>query len=673
MANKKYWLKEEASRAVSHLMTYNQTWNAMETTPIRQAWIRNFLAYNSTILKSSSWDSALMPTGAQGEMLTVLIPKARSLIRQLVSLITKTKISFRALAKSSGEDIMKDVQLANNIMNSVVEDQKLDLLAEQLVENSLVMGSGYLKTTWQTDKGEPYDYTRGMGVVYSGGIQLEVLDVFSCIFDNTAAGKWDDLPWVSCLTLRNRYDLISQHKSLEQGLLAVPSYEDLAGPNFWFNNQVNNNQDTICVWETYCKRSPALPNGRMIIWADESTILYDGPNPYTSCPVQPLTPEPILATGGLLGYPLISNLLPSQEMFDNSASSISSNQAAFGTQNVLVPRGSNISSSELSGGMRMVQYTPAAGLSGGGKPEPLQLTASAPEQFKFMQDLDNYMQQLSKVHKIMSGDTAGVTSGSMVATLLANAVEEIDSLSKAYHMCLEKSMFNVVNAYKNFAKIPQKVTVYGKRPEAVTQREFTGKDLEKVAGVSIQTQNPLMQSVAGRLEVAAQLAQIPDQDSKYDYVQILEGRPLDDVLDKFTSQTTLVHSENESLMRGEEVIAIATDSHPFHVREHSKLLNSPEVRRSNTHISAILEHIQEHVQLEKETSPELLSMIRGTPMAMPQQGQQPPPQMAEEMLAPPSEEEGVEKESRVASPAEALGPQPDPAAPMPALPEGGPV
>tara|TARA_R110000824_G_scaffold401754_1_gene614895 strand:+ start:22316 stop:24307 length:1992 start_codon:yes stop_codon:yes gene_type:complete len=654
-AKSTYWLTDKASTAVSHLQTYNENWNSVSNTaPLKTAYIRNFLAYNSNILKAGSWDSSLIPTGQQGEMLEVLIPKARGLIRQLVSLITKTKLNFKAMALSDGEEVMSDVRLANSIMDSITDAQSLDLLAEQVVENSLVLGSGFLKTSWSTARGEPYDYTGGK-VVYTGGVEISVLDVFSTIFDPSAAKSFEELPWVSCLVLKNRYDLIAQHPNLKTELLAVPSYENINGANWWYSTTPMNSEDTIPVYETYSKRSPALPRGRLLIWCNENCVLFDGPSPYDSIPIYPLTPEPILGQN-LCGYPLLSSLLPCQEMLDNVQSSIASNNAAFGTQNIMTPRGSGLNVQDLTGGMRLLQYTPMTGLAGGGRPEPLQLTSSSPEAFRFSQDLDSYMRELSQVSKIMSGDSQGATSGSMVATLMAQGMEQVESLKKAYNKCFQQTMYAAINCYKNFAKIPQKITVKGgKRDDQVTLREFSGEDLKKIAGVKIEAINPLMSSISGRLEVAAQLSQIPDEQSRYEYISVLEGKPLSSVLESYVSQEALVSGENESLLEAKTVSALATDSHAYHVREHSKLLNSPEIRRSSDHLSSILAHIQEHVTLQKETSPDLLAMVSGQPQPMPMGQVEQQAEMGE-MLSPPSDQEGNEKAGAISGPAAPQGP-----------------
>ena len=108
-------------------------------------------------------------------------------------------------------------------------------------------------------------------------------------------------------------------------------------------------------------------------------------------------------------------------MLDTCMSSVATNISQFAVQSVMIPRQSNINVQDLNG-MRFVSYTPQ-NAPGGGKPEALQLTQSPPEVFRFMESLEKHLGELSGVHPVLRGDTSGATSGSMVATLTANAIE----------------------------------------------------------------------------------------------------------------------------------------------------------------------------------------------------------------------------------------------------------
>ena len=415
----------------------------------------------------------------------------------------------------------------------------------------------------------------------------------------------------------NRWNLIAQHKDLEKDILALPSVSETGGPNGWFSQSRSQDYDMIYVYKAYAKPCAALPLGRMIIYGDDRTVFYDDKNIYDCIPVEPFIPEKVLSLG--FGYPQLTSLLACQEMYDNSLSAIATNQAQFAVQSVTVPRGSNINVNELNG-MRFVSFTPQ-NVPGGGKPEPLQLSQSSPETFKFSELLSKDMQELSMLNSALTGaPPPGVTSGVAIATLSANGMEFINGVAGSYTSCWEKTLGHAVNCYKKFGKLPQSVQMKGKNNQ-IMLKDFTGEHLESISGVKIQLQNPLMQNIAGRLEVAEKLMQMPREMWPM-YVSVLEGEPLREIYKGDLSQQDLIYMENELISEGKSVPALASDDHGAHAKEHAGLLNDPTVRMNGEATKVILDHILEHETLAQQTDPFFMAMVRTGKIP-----EMPPPQM----------------------------------------------
>jgi len=607
-----YWLQSDSGSAIQYMEGYHSKWSIWVNSPIRQAWVRNFISYYSPVITPSSWDSSQVFEGTQSELIKYFTPKSRSLMRQLVSLITKQRMTYQAMAMTSGSDVINDVKLANSLIDQIIQIERLDIKGEELVENALIMGGGFTKTSWRTDRGEPYTMHNGK-IIYTGGVEISIISVFDMYYDIDIP-HWDQLDWAECRTIKNRWDLIAQHPDLEDELKSLQSLYEARGPNYWFDRN-KQNDDLVSIYEMYAKPSPSLPKGRLLIYGDENTVLYDGENIYGCIPLEPMIPEKVMNTG--FGYPKFTDIAASQEQYDNCLSAIATNNAQFAVQSVTVPRGANINVQELNG-MRFVSFTPQGGVAGGGKPEPMQMTQSSPETYKFIDILSGIMSEISGVHPALTGNlSAGATSGVAIATLTANAMEFINSIAKTYHICMEKTMLHAVNCYKNFAKLPQEITSYGKNNQAY-RKKITKDDFQNINGIRVIVSNPLMQTIAGRLEIAEKMMQIP-KELWPDYVSVLEGRPLEDTFKGELSQADLIYTENEHLMDGRPVIALATDDHGMHVQRHSQLLNDPHVRFNNQRIEEILNHIEEHVKLAQDTDPFLMAMVRTG--KVPQQGE----------------------------------------------------
>ena len=195
MNSRDYFMTWEAQELAAKLIGMNQRFYGASFNPIWQMWQRNVYAYYSTVLDAQSWFTALQFVGEQGELVKMSVPQARSLIRQLVTLVTKQKLAFHGLAKTEGAEVTENVRICNAVCEEVVEKSKLDLLAENLVEDGLVVGTGFLKTTWRSDVGQAIGVTEDERVVYEGDIEITVPHIMDMLY-NFQITRWEDLDWV---------------------------------------------------------------------------------------------------------------------------------------------------------------------------------------------------------------------------------------------------------------------------------------------------------------------------------------------------------------------------------------------------------------------------------------------------------------------------------------------
>ena len=626
-------MADEAKDTVNHLMQYHGDRSVWGSSPVEQAWYRNSIAYFNHILEPDSWESSLSFQGVQGELVKMLVPEARSLIRQLVTLITKQKLAFRGIAQASGSEIMSTIRLANNLSDQIVSIQNLDIKGERLTELALVYGNAYIKATWRTDKGDIFTAQKNK-LEYTGDVGISVHDVWNVFYDYSIE-SWDDQNWVEVRTLKNRWDLIKQFPKLKSEIMSVESSTYIRGPYYSDTRSVSDD-DMIYVYEVYHKPSPSLPKGRMIFYSDDKTIYFDGDNLYEDLPVYEMKPAPIFGMG--FGSPAYSELLPSQEMLNNSFSAIATNQSAFAVQSVMIPRNSGVSMRQIDG-MNFIEFNPQTA-SGGGKPEALQLTKSPPEVFNFIDLCKSSMQGLSGLNSAVRGQPPpGVTSGTAIATLTTNALEFISSTARTYTKAMEQCMEGAINGYRKFAKVPRMIFMNG-RNDQIVEREFIGTDLDPIKKIELTLSNPLMQTIAGRSDLAEKMVSSGLIKNVQDYITILEGGSLSSLYKTEASENDLIESENEKLMEGEDVIVLSTDDHPVHIRQHAGLLNDTNIRNNAESMEIILNHILEHRQQATLIDPILNAMVRTGKMpegAMPPEGGPPAPGQGMEGQIPPDQ------------------------------------
>lgn len=635
MKNKEYWFaKDDPKDVIKEFGSYEENNAIWSANPIVQSWVRNYIAYYSCVLEPAAWDTSLLFQGEQGELIKMVVPEARSLIRQLTSIITKQKLAFQAIAETATTDSVNQIRLADAVAADIVKVQQLDQKADFFVEQSLITGLGYLYPHWRTDLGAPYAYDPDQDMImYQGMVKVDTKTVYDIYYDFSYE-DFKDVPWVRIRTIKNRWDLVAQHPDLREKILALPSIRKDRGA-FRAHYYSVGDDDLVYVYDLYHKPTPAMPSGRMLFYSDTNTVYFDGPNHYKTIPLVQLKPECVAGTG--FGMPKFSELLPAQEMFDTMFSSVCTNNASFAVQNIAAPRGANISAQDIQG-MNWFSFTPMPGVEGGGMPKAIQLTQSAPETYKLIDYLDKYMERLSMINGALRGEPpSGVTAGTAIATLASNALEFINSGAKAYRACMRETMMHCFNAMVVFAKADQWAKVVGKNSTTVFKK-YTGKDLEKVRDFDMTEVNPVMQTVAGRVDLAEKMLQAGFVKSPQDYVKVLDGQPVSTMFENEQSSNDLIMQENESLLEGKPVTVAPTDDDALHIYKHGNLLNNEEVRMKSDKVQAIMEHIMAHAQAARNKDPFLEAMLRTGKMP---QGGPAPSSNDSGMAGPPPEGQPV--------------------------------
>lgn len=267
----------------------------------------------------------------------------------------------------------------------------------------------------------------------------------------------------------------------------------------------------------------------------------------------------------------------------------------------------------------------------------MNLTATSPETFKYADMLKQQMMEMINLNGALRGTPpSGANSGVAIATLSANGIEFSTSLQEALNDCLSRTIKHAIRCYVVFGPgVQRKVMISGTNNQ-VMPKEYTGDQLRSISGIKISTQNPLMQTIAGRLEIGDKLLQMP-KDLWGKYVSILEGQPLQKMYQDELSEDDLIEAENEEMSKGTQVPSLITDDHAKHIQKHAAALSDPKIRLEGQRIQIFLAHIEEHYNLALEQDPGLTAMIRTG--KMPEGGIQSPVPPPGGMLEEPGKSE----------------------------------
>lgn len=623
----KYFANEDGEKAVAHIQKKAKTWydnfrydNYLDL--IRRSWY----AYHG---KFYDVDHAVSFGGESGELVNLPVNHYRNIAQHMLTMTTATRPSFQPRSINTDYESQVQTTLAHGLLDYYMREKRLENYLKTAVEYAIVFGSGFIKMEWDSTSGKVYDYIEPSTTfneetgenmpevdpdtgeelepfpVYEGDVKFTNLSPFDVVFDSTKETV-EQNEWVVCRTFVNRFDLAKKYPELAEKILAIPTKENV------IYNRSNldslEQTDDVALYEFFHKSTDAVPNGRYIMYLDEDVVLMDTVMPYRSLPIYRIAPANMLGTP--YGYSPMFDLLPMQDAVNSSYSTIATNQNAFGVQNILNPRGNDVRLNQVGSGMNFIEYDAEVG-----RPEALQLTATAPETFNFLEMMIQSMETISGVNSVVRGNPeSSLKSGNALALVQSQALQFISGLQQSYIMLIEDVGTGLINLLKDFAKVPRIAEIAGVSNRTKV-KQFTGEDLSSVNRVVVDVGNALAQTTAGRTQMADNLIQMGLIKTPEEYFSVINTGKLDVLTEGQTNQNLLIRAENERLMEGtSEVIATAVDAHSQHIREHLNVLADPDLRLDGALSARVLAHIQQHIDLLRTTDPSLLAIIGEQPL-----------------------------------------------------------
>lgn len=581
--------KEVAVTIMDKVETFTQTLRGLGIhQKLRDCWA----AYHGAYYNTFGGGHQITFGGEQGELSHLPINHIRNIAQHMKTMTLASRPSFDARAANTDPKSLIQAQLASGLLDYYMREKRLERYISTAVEYAIVLGAGYVKLAWDQGQGaiteRDIDENGRDIIIREGDATFSNLSPFEVIYDLSKQDQNHD--WLITVDFVNRYDIIAKFPEYESEILGLGGKDEWQG--LIFNKTMATEE--IPVFTFFHRPTDSVPDGREIVLLSETVVLTDQPLPYRQIPVYRVSPNDVLGTA--MGYASIYDLLPIQDAVNTIYTSIFSNQVAFGTQNLFVKTGSNVSMSNLGGGLNIIE-----GLE---KPEVLNLLGTSPQSFQLVQMLENLMETLSGINSVTRGNPeANLKSGTSLAMVQSMAVQFISGLQQQYVCLLEDVGTGLIDILKDYATEPRVASIVGKNNKAYL-KQFKSDDLMEVNRVIVDVGNPLAKTTAGRMEIAQQLMQMkPDEFSVAQFIQLINTGNLDTMTDKSTRKINQLQMENERLMAGTPVKAFAFDDHIEHIKEHTSLLDDPDIRDNDELNAAVLAHIQEHVDLSRSVDP----------------------------------------------------------------------
>ena len=574
--------------------------------------------------------ASMYKSGEMGELTRSFWNHERNILLHLKSKVTQDKVAYKAQVTNSDARSAQRRELADGLMGYIAgsDDYNLDRKLDQSVEDSEVFGESSIVALWNRHKGGPY-----MPGIPEGDVEYHNATPLDLII-NTTLQERGHVQWKIWRRWMNKYDLSAMYPEFAGELKNLSDTESTYGTKLV--TLIHHDTETIPVFYAFHEDTPALPGGRFLMFADQTTILEDSTLTEAGyadergrgfIPIYDNVPETM--AGSPFGYTVAFDLIPLQQELNELVSAVTTNNINFATQCVMAPKGSNLHYQSLATGMTFIEWDPKMGPNA--KPEALNLLHSAPETYQLIDKLIQNMEILAGVSALDRGvPDQSITSGQYAALITTNSIIFQAPLQRAYARLCSKVATGTLRILKRNMTMGRVTQIVGQNKVSAAQ-SWGPEELEGVSGITVETINPMLQTPAGKMQLADVLMKSGLIKDPQQYIGVYTDGDLPQLYHRQETQLILVKAENEALLKGQEVTPAITDNHVMHILEHTANIDTVEARLSpgQPYVVATLNHIQAHINMLTTINPVLAGIIGdptlppGTPSEL--QMPKPPP------------------------------------------------
>jgi hypothetical protein len=578
---------------------YQQLWDMGVTSRVQKSFY--------TYFGRNGASTGLQKAGSQGQLNNIMINDYRGLCQHVTTLVTANRPSFDVRATNTDYKSVAQCKLGELILEYYMRENKVENLLKKQCDYAIKYAEGWIGLDWDANMGEIAGMTEEGRPYMEGDIRFSLYHMLQVIRDIYKEGEQD---WVITAQKVNKYELAAKFPSSAEEILRLDNStlkSEQRDLDYLVRGGDAGDTDVIPFYTFYHRKSAALPEGRLIFFVETKKLL-DSPLPYDSIPLSRLAPKDFDGTS--LGYSPMWDLLGIQEASDKLYSAVVSNNVTFAKQVIQTSRDNDINVSDLADGMMLVESDAEL--------KPVNLTKSAPETYNLLGTLQSKMQELSGINEVVRGVPGpNLRSGNALAIVAAQAITFNSDISASYNMAVEVVGTLVLRMLKKFAKHPRYISIVGKYNKAYL-KEFKSDDIYDIDRVTVQQRNAVMSTTAGKVELASNLLQNGVITKPEQYMMVVETGNLDMLTDPTVIEGMLIQQENEKIADGITPMAVLSDSHAKHLVDHKAVLANIEARENPKVVEAYIQHVQQHIDILRNTDPAVLQMLGNQPLPPPQ-------------------------------------------------------
>jgi hypothetical protein len=574
----------------------------------RRSWS---MYYGLAFQEGTYYTAGNVQLGDEGELIGTQLNHLRNLLQHRLNLVTKERPALICRARNSDLKSMKQAELGTSLVEYYLKDKGIETHLIKAVEDALIFGEGFVLQTWNPAAGHEVDADEETETFeYEGDVELSTHVTWNVIRD-LGIRDWNQHKWIGIRSGKNKWDLIAQFPDFKDEILSADRWVDIPleeGARPFDEDKYYIPTDQIDAFEFWHKKCPAVPEGRYLLIVGDK-VIFDSPMPYRDIPVHRVAASEITLTP--FPYTPAFDLIPLQELINMCASTIASNQNAFGVQNLWVKSGSGFRPNQVMSGMNIIESEVP--------PQGIELCKTPQEVFTFLEGLVRHMELIAGIDQVTRGYTDdNVRSGAFAALLQAQSVSFSSGLTRQYFQLLESVGTGLLRMLRDFADQERVLTIIGKHNQ-IYAKYFTGDDLRLIDRVTVEATNPAFNTFSGKMAFAEMLVGNNLVKTPQEILNVFQTGNVDSLLEADNAQLSAVREENEALLEGSEVPeALIEDNHVLHIREHMSIFGTMDTRQNMQIRSAVQAHTMGHLEaLLANPNAQMLQTILGYEVPFP--------------------------------------------------------
>ena len=558
--------------------------------------------------------NTLTKSGTSGEILKVSVNHYRAFLNGVHIAVSNTRPDFKSEAATTDYEAQSQCLLSDSIIQHYLEEEGMEAQLIQAPLSALIDGEVFQEVDWDENTGEivAIDPTNG-NPVYSGCPRMRMHSGLAVTRDvNLRDG--DKFQWVCIRSYENKWQIAGQYpKHADHILAATQTPRNIDKIFEKIRVMADQNSDLIEVYRFYHNPMQGLlPQGKQAVMVG-GRVLEQAPltKNYSRIPVERLACMQM--EGSLLPYSQAWDLIPLMQASNILMTAAVSNAINLALTSLWTPMGTenNFSMKQLAGGFTHIQSAV--------KPEPLMLAGSSPEVWNTYNQLQNNAQLLIGANAVSRGDLANAAqlkSGTALATMLASAVQVQNQLSQRWRKFCEGSVNLLIETLQKNAKAPLLISIAG-RNQGATLKAFSSKEIAMVRRVRASMVSPILNTQAGKLELANNLLQqFPTLMDPTKYINVLTSGRIEGLISPTYDQNMALLAEAEAIRQGRAIKPLLLERHDLFIKENLKLISTPEAKEDDDLVERVRQVILQRLDLwqQLETDPQLAVLVGISPI-----------------------------------------------------------